>query len=115
MNLTATDQADTCATFSADGVHTLVLSADDGTHAVAYDAVVVHVGWHLHITHSGSTITLHFPTEPGAPINSNAARTSLRRTGHRSGNPVQGTGESAEISLTDPPGELRQFYRVRSP
>ena len=33
----------TTATFSAPGVYTLELSADDGVHAVAYDAVVITV------------------------------------------------------------------------
>jgi len=34
-------QTNTTATFSAPGVYTLLLSADDGIHAVAYDAVVI--------------------------------------------------------------------------
>jgi hypothetical protein len=34
----------TTANFSAAGVYTLMLSADDGVHAVAYDAVVITVG-----------------------------------------------------------------------
>jgi hypothetical protein len=33
----------TTATFSAPGIYTLELSADDGVHAVAYDAVVINV------------------------------------------------------------------------
>jgi hypothetical protein len=36
-------QTNTTATFSAPGVYTLMLSADDGVHAVAYDAVIVTV------------------------------------------------------------------------
>ena len=36
-------QTNTTATFSAPGVYTLMLSADDGVHAVAYDAVVITV------------------------------------------------------------------------
>ena len=37
-------QANTTATFSSPGTYTLMLSADDGVHAVAYDAVIVSVG-----------------------------------------------------------------------
>jgi hypothetical protein len=37
-------QANTTATFNAPGTYTLMLSADDGVHAVAYDAVVITVG-----------------------------------------------------------------------
>ncbi len=36
-------QTNTTASFSAPGVYTLLLSADDGMHAVAYDAVVITV------------------------------------------------------------------------
>ena len=36
-------QTNTTANFSAPGVYTLILSADDSVHAVAYDAVVVTV------------------------------------------------------------------------
>jgi hypothetical protein len=40
------DQATTTATISAPGSYTFMLSADDGTHVVAYDAVVVRVTGH---------------------------------------------------------------------
>lgn len=40
------NQATTTATISALGTYTFMLSADDGTHAVAYDAVVVRVTGH---------------------------------------------------------------------
>ena len=36
-------QTNTIASFSAPGVYTLLLSADDGVHAVAYDAVIITV------------------------------------------------------------------------
>jgi hypothetical protein len=37
------NEASTTATVSGPGTYTFMLSADDGTHAVAFDAVVVHV------------------------------------------------------------------------
>jgi hypothetical protein len=40
----------TTATFSAPGVYTLMLSADDGVHAVAYDATIITVGQALTLT-----------------------------------------------------------------
>jgi hypothetical protein len=40
------NQATTTATISAPGSYTLMLSADDGTHVIAYDAVVVRVTGH---------------------------------------------------------------------
>jgi hypothetical protein len=50
----------TTATFSAPGVYTLMLSADDSVHAVAYDAVVVTVtsGIALSILPSGTNANL---------------------------------------------------------
>ncbi len=37
-------QPNTTATFNSAGTYTLMLSADDGVHAVAYDAVIISVG-----------------------------------------------------------------------
>jgi len=59
-------RTNTSVTFSAPGVFTLMLSADDGTHAVAYDAIVVTVtpamtlalaraGTNLNLTWMGGT------------------------------------------------------------
>jgi hypothetical protein len=53
-------QANTTASFSAPGVYTLMLSADDGVHAVAYDATVVTVanGIAMSIGFSGTNVNL---------------------------------------------------------
>lgn len=53
-------QTNTTATFSAPGVYTLMLSADDGVHAVAYDAVVVTVanGIAMSIGLNGTNVNL---------------------------------------------------------
>ena len=50
----------TTANFSAPGIYTLMLSADDSIHAVAYDAVVVTVanGIALNIAPSGTNMNL---------------------------------------------------------
>jgi len=40
------NQASTTATLSAPGTYTFILSADDGVHAVAYDAVVLRITGH---------------------------------------------------------------------
>lgn len=36
-------QTNTTAIFSATGIYTLMMSADDGVHAVAFDAVIIKV------------------------------------------------------------------------
>jgi hypothetical protein len=53
-------QTNTTATFSAPGVYTLELSADDGVHAVAYDAAVftVTTAINLSITVTGTNVNL---------------------------------------------------------
>jgi len=43
VTLTGTNQAVATATFHAPGDYTLMFSADDGVHAVAYDAAVITV------------------------------------------------------------------------
>lgn len=43
VTLSSTNQASTTATFHTPGDYTLMFSADDGVHAVAYDAVVISV------------------------------------------------------------------------
>ncbi len=53
-------QTNTTATFSAPGTYTLELSADDGVHAVAYDAVVITVigGINVSIGLTGTNVNL---------------------------------------------------------
>ena len=53
-------QTNTTATFNAPGIYTLMLSADDGVHAVAYDAVVITVasGILLNATPAGTNLNL---------------------------------------------------------
>jgi hypothetical protein len=43
VNLADPSQASTTASFSQPGTYTLLLSANDGVHTVAYDALVLHV------------------------------------------------------------------------
>ncbi len=53
-------QTNTTATFGTPGMYTLRLSASNGVHAVAYDAVVISVssGLVLNLSRSGSTVNL---------------------------------------------------------
>ena len=60
-------QTNTTAGFGAPGVYTLMLSADDGVHAVAYDAVVVTVTQAISVTIArlGTNVSLNWTG--GAP------------------------------------------------
>jgi hypothetical protein len=60
-------QTNTTATFSAPGVYTLMLSADDGVHAVAYDAVVITVSQAFALTVSRAGTNLNLAWSSGAP------------------------------------------------
>jgi hypothetical protein len=55
-------QTNTTATFTTPGVYTLELSADDGVHAVAYDAVVITVtnAISVSIQRSGTNVTVNW-------------------------------------------------------
>ena len=68
-NVTFGDAAltNTTATFSAPGVYTLMLSADDGVHAVAYDAVVLTVTLSLALTISPAGANVGLSWAGGTP------------------------------------------------
>ncbi|MGZ5537359.1 MAG: PKD domain-containing protein [Chthoniobacterales bacterium] len=58
-------RAQTSATFSAPGTYTLMLSAADGVHAVAYDAVVVRSVPAVTTARSGNDFVISFATVVG--------------------------------------------------
>jgi hypothetical protein len=60
-------QTNTTASFSAPGVYTLELSADDGVHAVAYDAVVITVTNAIHLTIARSGTNANLTWTGGSP------------------------------------------------
>ena len=57
----------TTATFSAPGVYTLELSADDGVHAVAYDAVVITVLNLINLSATLSSTNINLNWSGGTP------------------------------------------------
>ena len=60
VTFASTSLTNTTVTFGAPGVYTLMLSASNGVHAIAYDAVVVTVSQQLlvSLTKSGNTLNL---------------------------------------------------------
>lgn len=60
ITFTSPSLTNTTATFGAPGVYTLMLSASNGVHAVAYDAIIVTVSQQLlvSLTKSGNTVNL---------------------------------------------------------
>jgi len=60
-------QTNTTATFSAAGVYTLELSADDGNHAVAYDAAVITVANVIKLSVTGAGMNANLSWTGGTP------------------------------------------------
>ncbi|MGI9173411.1 MAG: hypothetical protein ACR2F0_08895 [Chthoniobacterales bacterium] len=102
----------TMAHFSAPGVYTLMLNGRDGVHAVAYDAVVVHVMPQLAISRSGSDIAVRFATAIGQNYVVEEAADALAPAWVRFADNLAGTG--GELSITDSgaANQPHRFYRV---
>ena len=100
-------QTNTTASFSAPGVYTLMLSADDGVHAVAYDAVEVTVSQTISLTftRAGSNLNLSWT---GGTLPFVVERTSALPASSWSG--VATTSQqNASVPITSTNG----FFRVR--
>jgi hypothetical protein len=100
-------QTNTTATFSAPGVYTLELSADDGVHAVAYDAVVITVSnlINVSIARVGTNANLSW-TGGTAPFV--VERANALPAGAWSG-AVTTSVQNASVPMTNPAG----FFRVK--
>jgi hypothetical protein len=66
VNFANPAQTNTTAGFSAPGVYTLELSADDGVHAVAYDAVVITVANSIQAAITPNATNVHLSWTGGA-------------------------------------------------
>ncbi|MBI1177703.1 hypothetical protein GC207_09730 [bacterium] len=99
-------KTNTIATFDQPGPYTLMLSADDGVHAVAYDAVVVQVsnGIQLQVNRTGENIELYW-TGGNAPFAVESSPTIPAVFW----DPVTNTDA---FSLILPVDDLRRFFRV---
>jgi hypothetical protein len=96
----------TTANFSAPGIYTLELSADDGVHAVGYDAVVITVTNTIivSIARAGTNMNLNW--------SGGVAPYVVQRTGALPptwSDIVTTSFNSTNLSMTNPSG----FFRVR--
>lgn len=98
----------TTASFSAPGVYTLMLSADDGVHAVAYDAVVITVtsGIAINIAPNGTNVDLTW-TGGSAPY-------VLQQADTLPASSWDGIITTSMTSASVPLSNSNRFFRVKS-
>jgi len=103
-------QAVTTATFAIPGNYTLMLSAADSTHAVAYDAVIFQVTLNPTVSRSGMDEIIGFATAAGhhyrVEHSDNLADWLILADN------IPGTGAAVRITHAGAYGALRHFYRV---
>ncbi len=100
-------QTNTTATFSAPGVYTLELSADDGVHAVAYDTAVITVSNVVTVTAARNGVNLNLSWTGGTPPFV-VERAGLLPAGPWSG-VVTTSLQNASVPMTNPAG----YFRIR--
>jgi hypothetical protein len=102
-------QTNTMVTFSEPGIYTLLLSADDGVHAVAYDAAVFTVAQSITVTISRS--------DPDVVSNwtGGSAPFVIERTAALSLPNWQPLLTNSQTSATLPASNAAGFLRVRAP
>jgi len=100
-------QTNTTAIFSAPGVYTLELSADDGVHAVAYDAAVITVADVINVTAMRNGLTLNLNWTGGAPP------FVVQRTGTLPVGPWSGVVTTSLQNASVPMTNTADFFRVR--
>jgi hypothetical protein len=101
-------QTNTTANFSAPGVYTLLLSADDGVHAVAYDAVVLTVTPTITVSIAPAGANVNLNWTGGTPpyvIESAAALPA---------NPWSGMLTTSVQNASIPVTTTNSFFRVKS-
>ncbi len=104
--------AATTATFSVPGTYTLMLSADDGTHAVAYDAAVVQVRLPLSVQPSGSDVQIAFPSATGVRYRVECTGDLATETWSILSDNIAGSGATLTATHANAAGLPQQFYRV---
>jgi hypothetical protein len=99
-------QTNTTVTFSAPGTYTLMLSADDAVHAVAYDALVITVTNGIALSISVGSTNLNLSWVGGSPPY------VLQQVDSVSGSSWQGVVTTSQTSASVPLTTSNEFFRV---
>ena len=110
MNFGNAAQAATTATFPVPGAYTLMLSAADGIHAVAHDAVTINVTLTPAQTRSGNDMQIIFPSSSGHHYR--VERSSNLISWITLLDNISGTGSNITVTHTGAFSNAQQFYRV---
>ncbi len=105
-------QAATTATFTKPGTYILRLSADDGVHAVAYDAITVTVALNVQPVRSGADFFVRFPSLVGQDYRVERSPDLSPTAWAILADNLPGTGGTLQVP---DPGALalpQRFYRV---
>jgi hypothetical protein len=100
------------ATFGVPGTYTMMLSVDDWTHAVAYDAAVIQVRLPLTVQPSGLDILVKFPSTSGLRYRVESAGDVASGAWSILADNLSGTGALLTISHPNAAALPQQFYRV---
>ena len=106
-------QAVTTAAFSLPGTYVLMLSADDGLHAVAYDAATIHVLFAAEGSASGNDFVVKFPALAGRTYQVEESPDLSPTSWTTAAGNISGNGGSIQIPVIDALGNMRRFYRVK--
>lgn len=100
----------TTAGLTVPGTYMLILSAADGVHAVAYDAMVIHVTFAPTLTRNGNQETISFPSATGHHYR--VERSNDLVTWTIQADNLAGTGATLNIIHAGAFDQPAQFYRV---
>jgi len=106
-NFASASQTNTSVSFTAPGVYTLILSADDSVHSVAYDAVIITVtnGIALSLSVSGTNANLNWAG--GSPPY------VLQQSDSFPPNSWSGVITTSQASASVPLSRSNRFFRVQ--
>ncbi len=106
-------QAATTATFSLPGNYTLMLSADDGVHAVAFNAVTIRVVFAAESFASGNDFVVRFPTLVGRNYRIEESPDLSSTSWTTTADNLVGNGDAIQFSIAGALGFGRRFFRVK--
>jgi hypothetical protein len=106
-------QAATTASFSQPGSYLLMLSAADGVHAVAYDAVTINVTLAVNGSANGQDFVVQFPTQSSRTYQVEASSDLTSASWSTAVSNIAGTGGTIQVPITGALSRGKQFYRVK--